>query len=472
MKKDILLTVILCIGFFLRFYNLPQTMTFIGDQGWFYLSARDILLTGNIPLVGIASSHPWLHQGPLWTYILALIFWIFKFNPVAPAYFTAILGVLTVWLMYKVGSELFSKKVGLIAAALYATSPLIVVHSRMPYHTSPIPFFTLLFIYALYKWIKGNPNFFPFVILFLSILYNLELFTAVLWLVVIIVLIFGVLKKKMWLLRILNRKILFLSTLFFIIPMIPILIYDTQNGFPQTVKFIAWIGYRTLNFFGFPSIHANVVSENLNLSIITSVSYIKQLIFLPNETIALFIFILSFGFFFTKLYCNRKKGDVAYIILGLTLIISFLGYFVNKIPSGAYIPVFFPLIIFLIALFFENLIKFRFSKIPSLLTLLILAFILFFNVYSLISQNYLAKKRYSFVDRLNASKQIVKIANGRSYNVIGKGEGSQFKSFTMNYEYLAWWLGEGESEKKENLRFVIKETSSGIIITKHETNSK
>ncbi len=73
--------------------------------------------------------------------------------------------------------------------------------------------------------------------------------------------------------------------------------------------------------------------------------------------------------------------------------------------------------------------KLRFLKTPSILILL---FILFFNAYSLISQNYLAGKGYSFIDRLNVSKQVVKIANEREYNLIGRGEGSQFKSFTMN----------------------------------------
>lgn len=461
LAPNLIVFTILAISAFLNLHRLPELMSFIGDQGWFYLSARDMLMTGNIPLVGIFSSHPWLHQGPLWTYILALIFWIFKFNPVAPAYFTAILGVITVLFMYRVGSEFFSKKAGAIAAALYAVSPLVVIQSRTPYHTSLIPLFTLLFIYSLYKLVKGNSGFFPLVILFLAILYNLELFTAVLWFVVFIILIYGVFKKKMWLFKILNRKILFLLTLFFIIPMMPILIYDIQNGFPQTIKFVAWIGYRSLRFLGLPSIHANATSENLNLFTTTSASYVKHLVFLQNETIAVSIFILSFGFFFTKLYCNRRKGDIAYIVLGLTLIISLLGYFVNKIPSGAYIPVFFPLIIFLIALFFENLMKLRFLKIPSILILL---FILFFNAYSLISQNYLAGKGYSFIDRLSASKQIIKTANVREYNLIGKGEGSQFKSFIMNYKYLTWWLGKGESEKRENLRIVIKETSSGIII--------
>lgn len=71
MKIIFLLIAILIIGAFLRFDRLPQLVAFIGDQGWFYLSARDVLLSGNIPLVGITSSHTWLHQGPRWTYLLA-----------------------------------------------------------------------------------------------------------------------------------------------------------------------------------------------------------------------------------------------------------------------------------------------------------------------------------------------------------------------------------------------------------------
>ena len=76
-------------------------MNFIGDQGWFYISARDILLTGKIPLVGITSSHIWLHQGPYWTYMLAIMLFLFHFNPVSGAYLTAVIGLLTVFLIYR-----------------------------------------------------------------------------------------------------------------------------------------------------------------------------------------------------------------------------------------------------------------------------------------------------------------------------------------------------------------------------------
>jgi len=63
--SNLILVIIVLIGGFLRFDRLSALMMFIGDQWWFYLSARDLILTGNIPLVGITSSHIWIYQGPL-----------------------------------------------------------------------------------------------------------------------------------------------------------------------------------------------------------------------------------------------------------------------------------------------------------------------------------------------------------------------------------------------------------------------
>src|SRR6185312_14686775 len=84
-KYSFLNLLILFLAAFLLFYKLNEFMSFIGDQGWFYISARDMLLTGQIPLVGITSSHTWLHQGPFWTYLLAFALKIGDYNPVAGA---------------------------------------------------------------------------------------------------------------------------------------------------------------------------------------------------------------------------------------------------------------------------------------------------------------------------------------------------------------------------------------------------
>lgn len=460
-KKYAFLFLAIILGAFLRVYRIGELMPFIGDQGWFYLSARDMVINGEISLVGIASSHPWLHQGPLWTYMLAGTFWLFGFNPLNGAYLTIALGVFSILLIYIVGSEMFSQRVGLIASILYATSPLVILHSRTPYHTSPIPLFTLLFIFSLYKWIKGNGIFFPFSIFFLAILYNLELATAMLWPVLIIVLGYGLWKKKEWVKKTFNEKNLIYSFLAFLFPMIPIIIYDFNNNFPQTIKFAVWIGYRILKFFGFPSVHGRAESVNFDSMINFFFNFYQYLVFPGSKTVAFIILVLSFGMLIYFVYnlLTRRKSSVGGSLLVLWTLIPLFGYFVNKTSSEAYLPIFFPVFICLIALFLERFFLKKIFSVPIILiTLLVIS-----NIYFLIFSNYFTNK-LSFSTRLASANEIIKKSGGRDYNILGKGNGSQFESFTMNYEYLTWWLGHPSSKKNEKIKIYITEQEDEIFV--------
>lgn len=451
-KVHLFIAAIIIFSAFLRLYKLQELMSFIGDQGWFYLSARDMLLTGTVPLVGIPSSHPWIHQGPLWTYMLAITLWIGNFNPVSGGYLVSLLGIVTVLLVYKVGSLLFDKRVGVIAAVLYAASPLVVINSRMAYHTSPIPFFTLLFIWALFKWIKGGSIYFPFAIFLLGILYNFELATSILWFVFGSIAGYGVWVRKSWARKIFTKKIIGFSLLAFLVPMMPILIYDFQHGFPQTVKFAAWIGYRILGF--------SFVDKSFEMISFFAHQY-EFLIFPANGSIAFVVLILSMGWFLKILYenINKRRFRLGNIILLLWIFIPVIGFFANKTPSEAYLPILFPAIILVVALFFDLLMGTKMFRFPSVVIIVI---ILLMNTYTLLSNNYFSKP--TFAERIKAAQNIVKNTNGKAYTIVGKGPGSEFESFTMNYEYLTWWLGNGPSKDNINLTIVIRESKNGITI--------
>ncbi len=455
---------IILLGFFLRIYKLSEWMPFIGDYGWFYLSARDLVLYHKIPLVGITSSHTWLHQGPLWTYMLAILFFVSKFNPVMPAYLTAFLGTLTIWLVYKLGSILFSKRTGIIAALLCSTSPLIAMSDRTPYHTSIIPLFTALFIYSMCKWLKGNLYFFPLSILCLSILYNLELATAILWLVISSFLFYGVLKHKMWGIKIFSPKIIFLSIFSFIIPMIPILIYDTSHSFVQTGRFALWTIYRAFSFLGYSGKHTISVGSLKDITDFLLTSY-SRLIFASNSAIFLIILTFTIIFFFYQIYLQvtgKTKNKNMLIIL---LMISFplVGYFITQTPSEAYLPILFCPIIIFTAILFDHLLNFNKLKFIIYITIVLLVG---FNMSFLIKNNYLTGVGYqpTITDRINIVKKIIKESDSKSYNIIGKGEGSQFESFTMHYEYLAWWFGKVPSKRDEKLKFYISENRGEINV--------
>ncbi len=465
-KTSILMLLILALSFSLRFLNLENDMPFIGDQGWFYLSARDALVKGQIPLVGIASSHPWLHQGPLWTYMLVGVFWLFGFSPLNGAYLTIALGIISVLAIYIVGSKMFSKRVGLISALLYSTSPLTILYARTPYHTSPIPLFTLLYVFALYKFIKGNRMFLPLSILFLSILYNFELATTILGFILFIVLAYGIWKKTDWTKKIFNKKILVYSILAFMIPMMPIIIYDFNNNFSQTLRFVIWIAYRILMFFGFPGVHGNGIMISPVSMISFSFQFYQSLIFAASGIVALVILIFSFSLLFSSVYnlLRRKTGDAGLTMLSLWISIPLLGYFINKTSSEAYLPIFFPAFICLIAFAFDKTLKIKTLFIPIILLILLIAFI---NSYYVVLSEY-SPKGFSFAKRVLISKEIIRRANGRSYNIVGVGDGSKFESFTMNYEYLTWWLGHAPVKSSQKLKFIILENNKGVFLMNNE----
>ena len=459
-KLHLFLTLAIVFSAFLRFYKLQELMPFIGDQGWFYLSARDMLLTGTFPLVGIPSSHPWIHQGPLWTYMLAIVLWIGNFNPVMGSYLTAFLGVVTVWFVYKIGLLLFSQRVGIISALLYSASPLATIGSRMAYHTNPIPLFTILFIWSVLKWTKGNAIYFAMAVFFLGVLYNLELATAVLWLILGLIGGFGVWRKKIWARQLFTKRIICFSLVAFILPMIPVFIYDLEHGFPQTLKFAAWGGYRILGFLGFINTGTSYAEKSSEM-IQFFVNQYKLLIFYQNGFVAFFIFILSAVWVVKTIYLNivKNKLQTGSTILLLWTIVPIIIFFVNKTPSDAYMPILFPAIILLTASSFELLM---YKKILKVLVVIIISIILLMNSNTLLSNNFFSAP--TFKERLLAAKKIVDQTAGKKYAIVGEGPGSEFESFTMNYEYLTWWLGHSPSKDSIGLTVVVKESKNEILV--------
>jgi 4-amino-4-deoxy-L-arabinose transferase-like glycosyltransferase len=440
-SQYIFLIFILLLGLFLSSYRINTLMPFIGDQGWFYLATRDMLLTGNIPLVGITSSHVWLHQGPFWTYMLALPLWLSHFNPVSGAYLTIGFGIVTVFMVYFVGKSMFSERIGLMSALIYATSPLLVFYTRYPYHTSVMPLLTLLLFFALFKWVRGYKYGFPLVIFLYAVLYNFEIATIVLLPPLFLLLGYG------------------LSLIAYIFPMLPMLLYDLHHGFPQTFKVIIWVGYKIATHFGYPPIHEVTGGETYTTMWLFGTGLVQKIVFLQNAWIAWLILFLAFlnlcGAVYKKIL--KKQYIDSHVLLSLFFIIPVIGYVAAKTNSEAYLSLLFPTIAFMIALFFDRLMRIRFALFPSF-------FLLFLfigcNIFALFTHDFLMHG-YGYgptiQERTITAQKIVQEAHQKKYNIVGKGDWSQFPSFIMNYEYLTWWLGNPPTKKKQQLRFDIRE---------------
>jgi GT2 family glycosyltransferase len=458
-KKELVLTIIIALSAFLRFYQLPEKMSFFGDLAWFYISARDLAVLHTIPLVGITTSHIWLHQGPLWTYMLAFTLSIFNFNPVAGAYLTSIIGIITVFIVYKIGKIYFSPKVGLISAFLFATSPLVVIHARMPFITSIIPFLASILLLAVFAWIKGRKNYFFAVFALMLLLYNFELATQSLWVIILFFLIIGYIKKESYLRGLKSVSSLVKLLAIFIAIMFPILIYDISNGFAQTLKFAAWIPYKFLNlFFKF-----KVNKEDVSILSIFSFlgSFYQRFLFAYSLIVSEIIFLATVINIYVEFIRGKNiwyKSPV--FILTAFLAVPVLGLIVTKTASEAYLPIIFPSLIVLTALVVSRLMNVKCLKYPVLVILIAIGT---FNSWAVIngSKNFYGTP---LGERIAVAKKIIKIADGKKYNIVGIGPGSEFASFTMNYEYLGWWLGNGPSNTPEKLKFIVSEEHEKINV--------
>jgi len=466
-KNSLFLAFIILLAFFVRIFKVDNLVPFIGDQGWFFISAKNALVSNAIPLVGITSSHLWLHQGALWTYILVFLFKIFNFNPTIPFIFTALADGLVVVLIYKLISTLFSQKIALFSTLIYAFSPVVILSARMSYHTSLIPLFILLFIYSLINFIKGKKYFFPLSIFSLVILYNLELQTSILTILFILILTYGFIKKTVWFRNILNKKTVVISLVALFIPMLPILAYDINNGFPQTIVFGGWILYKGVSFFMklFEGGSTNLGDYILIFDYFYE--FVRKLLLMQSGIISLIVFLSSVIFIFYKLIKEKVTEEENLGIFLIFTILLFLtgGILVSKTPSDAYLMSLFIPSILIVSIMLDFISR---NKKIYLATLLIVLLISFTNMFHLISNDYFTgiKKNFgpNLLDRIVSVKEIIKDSKDKTITIIGRGEGSQFESFTDNYEYLLWFYAKEPKEKNGEIIYVLSESRRTITI--------
>lgn len=277
----------------LRFWRLPELMTFIGDQGRDYLAARDMVVTGVWPLTGIPSSIPWLHQGPLFIWATALMLKLGHFHPVAPAILSAVLGILAVYLLYCLSRSWW-------AGLILATAPLAVIHGRMPYHLSPIPLAAVGYLWALTKNSAGWAVFFASLLLQFE-LSNLPLLFLTLW----------------WFRK--QPVKLFKWSWAGLIPFLPKIIYDLSHGWSQTLGLAAWTGYRLLHLGEYGNAAARIFEFWTKFSVW---GY-------PAVAAVLGLWLL--------LTLRRQPRPAV-----LTLIFMLIGFFVHGQPSEGYFLVLLP----------------------------------------------------------------------------------------------------------------------------------
>lgn len=149
-KRTLVLGLILLVAAFVRLYKIEHYTQFLGDQGSAGVIVYEAFRDRTIPLVGPAVSTG-QRPGPFYYYLIALPLLLTHYNPVAPAIVFALLGVFSVYLIYRVTLQMFGAKSAIVSAGCYAFSPAIIAQNRNMWNPTSIPFFVILLFLSFYK---------------------------------------------------------------------------------------------------------------------------------------------------------------------------------------------------------------------------------------------------------------------------------------------------------------------------------
>ncbi len=363
----ILLILILLLAAFMRLYMIGKYMTFLGDEGRDALVALGIL-QGHLTLLGPRASAGDFFTGPIYYYMMAPFLWLFHLNPVGPAVMVALFGVATVALIYVIGKDFFDKKAGLIAAVLYAVSPLVITYSHSSWNPNTVPFFSLLTLYLLYKAVTNvrSWKYYLLVGFLLGICIQLHYISLVLAAIVAVslFLMHWFLNNKIQIIPLIKYYLeIFVG---FIIGFSPFIAFEVRHGFPNTKSIIKFITsdttshlYATYSSFYQPiadvffRLFGRLVFDYPSPDLYNRYSLIYLQIF------GLIILIFAVASIVTLL---RHKNKFVVILLSVWLVLGVVLFGLYKKPIYDYYLVFiFPLPFFLIG----NLISKTFDLVKG-----------------------------------------------------------------------------------------------------------
>lgn len=339
-KETILLAIILLVGAYFRLYRISEYMTFLGDEGRDAIIVRRLLVNFDPILVGPGTSIGNMYLGPLYYYMMAPALLLANFSPAGPAVMIALLGIATIFFVWYVTREWFpvAKKQGyepcknygaLIAAGLYAISPVVITYSHSSWNPNIMPFFALLCVYGIWRvWIFRQWKW--LVVVGISFAFVLQSHYLGLLLGPVLALFWLLTKIKIW--KIKKSKLAFARFSFaglasFLFLMSPLVIFDFRHGWRNFEAIKIFFTQRQTTVSARPWTAIPSVWPNF-LQIVTSIVGSR------NETVGLHvslaIVVLVLWVLFTKWKKIETKTKSAYFLLAVWILTALIGFGVYK----------------------------------------------------------------------------------------------------------------------------------------------
>ncbi len=391
----VLLIICLSVGSFLRLWNFPNTLQFLGDQGRDAIVAKRILIDHDPALLGPVTSTGNMYLGPLYYYFMVPFLAMSYPSPIGPAYAIAALSILTIALVYYIGKEMFDEKVAVIAMLLTTFANTYVFFARFSWNPNPAPLISLLLIWSTFRAIKRTPKYWMLVGLCLAILVQLHYITllclpaaGLIWLAQARNYFLLFKKKPSQQLQKAMKSFVISSLIavgIFIVSFTPLVIFDFRHHFMNSQSFIHFV---TADL----GPNQNTLIDRIKLIMTRVFMRTNQMLFQdlvwPNILISTSFLVVLFVTLFQTLKKSAKFPlGLAILLCYLLVSILGLGYYRGAVYSHYYLYLT-PIALFCWAIFLKELASFKTGRIISA------AFVVLFIIWN-VSQYAIAKPLWS-----------------------------------------------------------------------------
>lgn len=381
-KKYWPLILIVVIGVILRLVKLEELFYFTYDESVPAFVGRRLILWHHVPLIGGVTPFG-IHLGPYFYWFYAVLLWIGKLDPIIWGYASALFSAITIFLIFKVGEQLGTKKTAIAAAILWSFSLLAIIYDRHLWALFWGPIISLLTIFSLVKLIKRKNIW----------IYPLSLTVAIgihadpsnllyLGLSVISLIIFKVNSLKK------NLATLFSLTILFLLPLI---VFDLRHEFANLKplgNFVArgqnnpsfQIEKFTKNYQIFPLTLSRLVYKFGDNETVKQYSYCQTFIEEKYKVVPFAMVIAATIIILSFIYISLVEKKPTPKLLSLTFLLYFVGIQIYGTIFKAdvfehYLTGLFPIFLLMTTLVI--------TRLPKPVWLTLLTIFMFLNLYKL-----------------------------------------------------------------------------------------
>lgn len=239
-KFEIIFSLILLLGIFVRVYHFGDWLHFETDQADDYFITSPAIANGigDLKLLGPRAGAEELRIGPAYYYLEYIGGKVFGNSPFGHAMPNLLLSIVAMPLFYFFVKRYFTQKMSLLLLALYATSFYLIQYARFSWNPNVLPFFVLATFYFLLISIsekeKNRKIFFVASLFFLAITSQLH-FNG-LFIIVPTYIIFLIIKRPTF-----SWKTWIAAIIFCFIAYSPVILHEIKYDFSNSKLFFTKI---------------------------------------------------------------------------------------------------------------------------------------------------------------------------------------------------------------------------------------